>query len=341
MIIALLDEAVAAGARFEAACDEAGLAPTTIQRWRKSLDADDARKGPRRKPANALTDAEESEVVALMNAPEHSSMSPDTLVPYLASLGIYVASQSTFYRIARRRKLLRHRGPARPRKRHRPREYRATGPNQVWAWDITYLPTTVRGCFFKLYIIIDVWSRMLVGAEVHEVEDDAIAARLIERCCAEQGVQPDQLVLHADNGGAMKGNTMLAKLEQLGVVPSFSRPRVSNDNAFAESVIRTVKYCPSYPQRPFDDLAAACAWVAAFVAWYNEEHLHSGIAFVTPAQRHHRHDVVILAHRHEVYQRARAQRPDRWTGTTRNWEQPQTVFLNREHPQNSSNSQST
>lgn len=341
MIIALIDEAVTAGARLEAACDEAGLASTTIQRWRSSPDAIDARKGPRHKPANALTDAEESEVVALMNAPEHSSMSPDTLVPYLATLGIYVASQATFYRIARRRKLVRHRGRARPRKRHRPREYRATGPNQVWAWDITYLPTLVRGSFLKLYIVIDVWSRMIVGAEVHDAEDDAIAAQLIERCCTEQGVRRDQLVLHADNGGAMKGNTMLAKLDQLGVVPSFSRPRVSNDNAFAESVIRTVKYCPSYPQRPFADLAAARAWVAAFVAWYNEEHLHSGIAFVTPAQRHHRHDIVILAHRHEVYQRARAQRPDRWTGATRNWTQPQTVFLNREHPQHSTTSQST
>lgn len=332
MILALIDEAVASGARLRRACREVGLAATTLARWREAPDADDARRGPKKKPVNALTDREERDVIALMNAPEHSSMSPDKLVPYLATLGIYVASQSTFYRIARRLKLLARRGRARPRKHRRPREHRATGPNQVWAWDITFLPSLVRGRFFKLYIVLDVWSRMIVGAEVHEVEDDAIAARLIERCCLEQGVRRDELVLHSDNGGAMKGNTMLAKLEQLGVMPSFSRPRVSDDNAFAESVIRTVKYHPSYPDRPFADLDDARAWVLAFVAWYNEEHLHSGIAFVTPAQRHHGLDLAILAHRHDVYERARDRRPERWTKNTRNWEQPKTVFLNREHP---------
>jgi putative transposase len=253
-------------------------------------------------------------------------------VPYLATLGIYVASQSTFYRIARKMKLLAHRGRARPRTHRRPREYRATGPNQVWAWDITFLPSCVRGRFFKLYVILDVWSRLIIGAEVHEVESDAIAARLIERCCVEQEVRRDDLVLHSDNGSAMKGNTMLAKLEQLGVIPSFSRPRVSDDNAFAESVMRTIKYHPSYPQRPFADLETAREWVSGFVAWYNDEHLHSGIAFVTPAQRHHGLDIAVLTHRHDLYQRARARRPDRWTGNTRRWEQPKTVFLNREHP---------
>jgi putative transposase len=202
------------------------------------------------------------------------------------------------------------------------------GPNQVWAWDITFLPTTVRGRFLKLYVIIDVWSRMIVGAEVHEHEDDAIAARLVEACCIEQGVRRDQLVLHADNGGAMKGNTMLAKMQQLGVMPSFSRPHVSDDNAFAESVMRTIKYCPAYPEQPFADLAEARNWVATFVAWYNEEHLHSGIRFVAPAQRHRGEDVAILAHRHAVYTAARERHPERWTGETRNWARPQTVILN-------------
>jgi putative transposase len=331
MILEIIDEAVAGGAPLYKACRTVGLVPTTLARWRGVPAADDARRGPNTKPSNALTEPEEREAIALMNAPEHSSMSPETLVPYLATLGIYVASQATFYRIARRLKLLARRGRTRPRKHRRPREHRATRPNQVWAWDITFLPSLVRGRFFKLYIVLDVWSRLIVGAEVHEVEDDAIAAKLIERCCIEQGVRRDELVLHSDNGGAMKGNTMLAKLEQLGVMPSFSRPRVSDDNAFAESVIRTVKYHPSYPDRPFADLDDARAWVLAFVAWYNEEHLHSGIAFVTPAQRHHGLDVAILAHRHDVYERARDRHPERWTRNTRNWEQPKTVFLNREH----------
>jgi transposase InsO family protein len=206
----------------------------------------------------------------------------------------------------------------------------ADGPNQVWAWDITFLPTEVRGRFLKLYVVIDVWSRMIVGAVVHEVEDASLAAELIESCCIEQNVTADQLVLHADNGGAMKGNTMLAKLQQLGVMPSFSRPSVSDDNAFAESVMRTIKYNPAYPDQPFASLAEARAWVATFVAWYNEEHLHSGIQFVTPAQRHHGLDIAILAHRHEVYTAARARHPERWTGATRNWERPSIVVLNPE-----------
>lgn len=333
MIIELLDEAVASGAPHSDACRAIGLAPTTVARWKASPETEDGRRGPNTKPSNALTDAEEREAIALMNAPEHSSMSPDVLVPHLATLGIYVASQATLYRILRRRKLLRCRGRARARSHRRPREHVATGPNQVWAWDITYLPTVVRGRFVKLYVVLDVWSRLIVGAEVHEEEDDAIAARLIERCCAEQGVEPNQLVLHSDNGGAMKGNTMLAKLQQLGVMPSFSRPHVSDDNAFAESVMRTVKYNPSYPDRPFADLAAARAWVATFVAWYNDEHLHSGIGFVTPAQRHHGHDLAILEHRKATYAAARMRRRDRWLGNTRRWDRPDVVKLNPQTPE--------
>jgi putative transposase len=331
MIIELIDEAVATGASFGKACGVIGLAPTTVARWKSAPDDADGRRGPKTPPPNALSADERAEVVAIMNAPENSSMSPESLVPYLATLGMYLASQSTLYRIARALKLLGVRGRARRRAHRRPREAVAKGPNQVWSWDTTFLPTTVRGRFLKLDVVIDVWSRMIVGAEVHDVEDDAIAARMIERCCLAQGVCPDQLVLHSDNGGAMKGNTMLAKLQQLGVMPSFSRPRVSDDNPFAESVMRTVKYCPAYPDHPFADLAAARAWVATFVAWYNEEHLHSGIRFVTPSQRHHGQDIAILEHRHAVYLAARARHPERWTGETRCWARPETVILNPSH----------
>lgn len=328
VIMELIDEAVASGAGYGKACQTVGLASTTVARWRAAPATDDRRRGPKTTPRNALTAEERAEVVAVMSAPENSSMSPDSLVPYLATLGFYFASQSTFYRIARSCKLLQARGRARRRSHRRPREFVASGPNQVWAWDITFLPTMVRGRFLKLYVIIDVWSRMLVGAEVHEVEDDAIAAKMVERCCQEQGVRRDQLVLHSDNGGAMKGNTMLAKLQQLGVMASFSRPRVSDDNAFAESVMRTIKYNPAYPAHPFVDLESARAWVATFVVWYNEEHLHCGIRFVTPSQRHHGLDVAILAHRQEVYLAARARHPERWTGKTRCWKRPEIVILN-------------
>lgn len=331
MLLELIDEAVANGASLAKACATVGLAPTTIARWRsRPPGTGDARRGPKTRPANALSDTERAEVIELMNIPEHSSMSPSTLVPMLASLGIYVASESTFYRIAREANLLRSRGRARVRSHRRPREFRATGPKQVWAWDITYLPTAVRGRFLKLYVVLDVWSRMIVGAEVHEVEDATLAALLIESCCAEQHVSRDQLVLHSDNGSAMKGSTMLAKLQQLGVMPSFSRPSVSDDNAFAESVMRTIKYNPAYPEKPFADLDEARAWVATFVVWYNHEHMHSGIQFVSPAQRHLGLDIEILAHRHRVYVAARARHPRRWTGNVRNWSHPNLVVLNPE-----------
>lgn len=330
MLIELIDEAVASGAPRYKACQAVGIAPTTLARWRANPTAEDGRRGPNSTPRNALSEAEVNDVVAVMNAPEYSSMSPCVLVPMLATLGMYLASESTLYRIARKRKLLTSRGRARAPKNRRPRQFVASGPKQVWAWDITYLPTTVRGRFLKLYLVLDVWSRMIVGAVVHEVEDPDLAAELLAAAYSEQDVAPDQLVLHADNGGAMKGNTMLAKMQQLGVMPSFSRPRVSDDNAFAESMMRTVKYCPLYPDGPFEDLASAREWVARFVAWYNHEHLHSGIRFVTPAQRHHGQDVAILDHRHQVYEAARDRRPERWTGRTRNWSRPGDVILNPE-----------
>lgn len=337
MLVELIDQAVASGAPLGKACAVVGLAPTTVARWRARPDVEDRRRGPNTRPRNSLSSSERENVVAVMNAPEHSSMAPSTLVPLLATLGFFLASESTFYRIARERKLLRSRGRVRTRSRRRPRELAARGPNQVWSWDITFLPTQVRGRFLKLYVIIDVWSRMIVGAEVHEEEDASLSAALVESCCLEQGVSADQLALHSDNGGAMKGSTMLAKLQQLGVMPSFSRPSVSDDNPFAESVMRTIKYSPAYPEQPFADLDAARQWVATFVSWYNDEHLHSGIRFVTPAQRHHGLDVAILAHRHEIYTAAHARHPERWTGSTRNWARPELVVLNPERVRNERN----
>ena len=201
----------------------------------------------------------------------------------------------------------------------------------MWAWDITYLPAAVRGTFWYLYSIIDVWSRKIVGWAVHEVQSDELAAQLADDACRHEGVERGQLVLHADNGAAMKGKTMLVKLEELGVVPSFSRPRVSDDNPFAEALFRTMKYRPNYPDRPFVTLEDARRWVTTFVAWYNDDHQHSGIRFVTPSQRHDGREVAILARRHELYVAARARRPGRWSRNTRNWTPIASVRLNPEH----------
>ena len=137
-------------------------------------------------------------------------------------------------------------------------------------------------------------------------------------------------MLHSDNGAAMKGSTMLASMQNLGVMPSFSRPRVSNDNAYAETLFRTAKYCPLWPQKPFDTLVAARAWVQRFVQWYNEEHRHSGIRYVTPAQRHRGEAPELLQHRVAVYEAARKRQPQRWSGKIRNWTLPDAVWLNPE-----------
>ncbi len=330
MILELIDETIAAGARLGPCCGILGLDTRTVQRWRKNPDGDDARRGPPQRPANALTPEEEQEIVDLLVSPEFVQLSPNELVPMLADMGLYVASESTMYRVLRKRKMLRHRERSRPKTHRRPRARVATGPNQVWSWDITYLRSSIRGVWWRLYVVIDIWSRKIVAWAIYDRECEQLAAALVERACRAEGISREQLVLHADNGGAMKGQTMLAKLQDLGVVASFSRPRVSNDNPFSEALFRTLKYRPSFPRKPFVTLEDARAWMVGFVRWYNEDHRHSGIRYVTPQQRHDGHDLELLAHRERIYEAARRRRPDRWSRTTRNWEPILEVTLNPE-----------
>lgn len=325
-MLALIDEAVKAGARFRRACAVVGLPARTVQRWKAGV-GDDLRCGPRSAPANRLTERERTKVIDIANSREFRDLSPKQIVPQLADKGTYVASESTFYRVLRAADLLHHRAPsAAPTPRPRP-DHAATGPNQVWSWDITFLRSAVRGLFYRLYMIVDIWSRKIVGWEIHEEERSELAAALFLRASEEHGVEPAGLVFHADNGGPMKGSTMLATLQRLGVVASFSRPRVSDDNPYSEALFRTLKYRPGYPSKPFASLEEARAWVAGFVAWYNQEHLHSGIGFVTPADRHAGRDVAILAYRRDVYLRAAQRRPDRWSREPRRWERQAVVHL--------------
>lgn len=329
MIIALIDEAVAAGARREAACGAVGLCARTLERWR-SGKLDDERRGPKTAPANKLTAMERREVLDTVNARRFRDLSPNQIVPLLADEERYVASESTMYRILREEKLLKHRGVMKAPVRRPPNEHLAVGPNQVWSWDITYLKSPIRGAFFYLYMVVDVWSRKVVGWEVHDVESATLAATLFEETCRRQRVDPRGIVLHADNGGPMKGSTMVTTLERLGVLPSFSRPHVSDDNPYSEALFRTLKYRPEFPSKPFIDVTAARAWVDGFVRWYNGTHLHSGIRFVTPNARHTGQDVELLAKRHAVYENARARNPARWTSSTRNWAPIRKVYLNPE-----------
>ena len=327
-VLELLDEAVAAGARLARGCQVLGLSARTVQRWRRGGLEDGRTRARRPQPANALSPEERERALALLCSPEWRDLSPKQVVPRLADEGLYIASESTLYRLLREAKLQRHRTPSRPAKRRGPRRHEARGPNQVWTWDITYLPSAVRGQFHYLYLVVDLYSRKVVAWQVHASEEAEYAAALITEACYREGITEHQLVLHSDNGSPMKGATLLATLQALGVTPSFSRPRVSNDNPYSESLFRTVKYRPWYPERPFVDLAAARDWVERFVAWYNHEHRHSAIRFVTPHQRHTGHDRELLNRRHALYLEARARRPERWRGRTRNWTPIGSVWLN-------------
>ena len=326
MILKMVDEAIARGARVGKACPRLGYALRTVQRWREAEE--DRRVGPKRSPSNKLSSAERRRILEVVNSEEFRDLSPKQIVPRLADKGIYVASESSIYRLLREEGQLAHRASARPSIKRPKIEHVAMGPNQVWSWDITYLRGPVRGAFLYLYLVVDVFSRRIMGWEVCDEESMERASALIRRSCAENHVDPKGLVLHSDNGGPMKGSTMLATLQWLGIVPSFSRPRVSDDNAFSEALFRTLKYRPTYPARGFESAAASTAWVQRFVAWYNGEHRHSGIKFVTPDDRHFGREQRVLVRRAAVYELARSRRPERWSRQTRNWTPAGLVRLN-------------
>jgi putative transposase len=328
VILALVDEAVAAGAREERASEVIGIAARTLSRWRTEGGGEDQRKGPSTPPPHKLDEEERQRVLDTANSVAFRDLSPRQIVPRLADAGQYIASESTFYRVLREADQLAHRSHARPAKAHKPKEHVARGPNEVWSWDITYLRSAVRGAYFYLYMVIDVYSRKIVGWEVHIEENSKLAAELVQSAIHAESADAARLVLHSDNGGPMKGSTMLATLQRLGVIASFSRPSVSDDNPFAEALFRTLKYRPGYPKKPFENIESARAWVEGFVAWYNGEHLHSGIRYVTPEDRHAGRDKGILAKRHVVYTAAKKRTPQRWTGPTRNWSPIGAVYLN-------------
>ena len=316
------------GARLFKACEVMGITVRTYQRWGKDRARADARHGPRGTPANALSAEEKERIVAIATSENFRELAPSQIVPILAEEGTYVASESSFYRVLRQGKLLTHRGRSRPAVHHRPMEYVAKGPNEVWSWDITYLRGPVRGQFLYLYLVVDIWSRMIMAWEVAEEESSEIASRMIAGACMELGVDGNQLVIHSDNGGPMKGATLLATLQFLGIVPSFSRPRVSDDNPYSEALFRTVKYRPEYPSRAFGSVAEAREWVQRFARWYNTDHRHSGIKFVSPAARHEGREEEILSKRKETYEQARRRQPNRWSRGTRNWSAVGEVVLN-------------
>lgn len=342
MTVANVREAVHAGARLARACEVVGISERTYQRWQKEPSGgEDRRNGPRNGPANRLTQKERAVVLETLNSPEFRNQSPKQVVPVLAERGEYIGSESSMYRILAEEGLNAHRAPSRPARHTKPREFVAQGPGQVLTWDITYLRSPVRGAFFYLYLAVDVWSRKILGWAVHDGESSAYASTLIRTVIRENGLSPETLAVHMDNGSPMKGATLRATLEALGVQASYSRPHVSNDNPYSEALFRTLKYRPEYPTKPFQSLEAAQKWVAGFEVWYNTQHRHSAIGYVTPEQRYSGAAEAVFTRRRQVYEAARRRNPQRWTGDVRRWEAPDVVYLNPEDPLNTVTAGST
>lgn len=279
-------------------------------------------------PKNKLSAEEKDEILTLVTQEEYLDLPPTQIVPKLADQGIYIASESTMYRVLHEEKMQNHRGRSQKPERRIPESHLAEAPNEVWTWDITWLGGPAKGLFYRLYMIIDLFSRKVVGWEVWETEEAKYAESLVRKAVINEQIQGEPLVLHSDNGSPMKAATFLGLLETLGIQSSFSRPRVSNDNPYSEAMFRTLKYRPDFPHKGFATLEEARQWSRKFVRWYNEVHLHSGINYVTPAPCHTGEHIDVLEKRKEVYEAARARHPERWTRDTRNWNPREQVALN-------------
>ena len=280
-------------------------------------------------PCNKLSDKERQDIIDICNKPEFANLTPNQIVPTLADREIFLASESTFYRVLKEHNQLVNRSRSKPKgHRKKPRTQKALAPNCVWTWDISYMPSLIKGQHFYLYMILDIFSRKIVGAEVYAQELGEHAANLLQRATWTEKCVDQKVVLHSDNGAPMRSYTMLAKMQDLGVISSYSRPRVSNDNPYSEALFKTVKYSPQWPSQGFHSIDEARVWVDEFVKWYNTIHKHSGIKYVTPDERHRGIDIAILNKRDEVYRKAKSEHPERWSQSHRNWDFINEVQLN-------------
>ena len=314
-LLADTKEAQEAGARISQIEKILGLSCRSLQRW--NHNDIDKRPFAKQTSPKALSQEERDLILKTCNLDEFKDMTPNKIVPILAQRGTYIASESMFYKVLKENKQLKHRSNSKePKKIVEPKTLVATGPNQLLSWDITYMRTSIKGVFFYLYLFMDVYSRKIVGWRIEDEESGDYAKQTVEQICL--GNNLEGIFLHSDNGGPMTCGTILATMQYLGITASYSRPSVSNDNPYSESLFKTLKYKPGYPKN-FETIEEARNWVEEFVKWYNTEHLHSGIKFVTPEQRHNGDDKDILAKRDATYQAAKKMNPKRWTRTTRNW----------------------
>lgn len=329
-IMKMYHEAKDSGARQSMICQILGLTPKTIQRWDKPDKLPcDGRKARQFTPPTKITKDERQHIIRICNSTEFCEMTPNQIVPILAERACYIASERTFYRILKEENQLAHRQKSKPKTpRNKPKALCASGPRQIITWDITYLKTTVRGHFYYLYLFVDIFSRKIVGWQIHHQECSQLAADIVKDIAKTEGYLEGQVYVHSDNGGPMKGAAIQATFHQLGITPSYSRPSVSNDNPYSESLFKTLKYCPYYPDQPFNDIQVARQWMVKFTQWYNNEHRHSSIKYVTPSQRHDGLDIDILVKRKQTYDQAKETHPARWSGQVRNWKRENAVFLN-------------
>ncbi|MFO7736440.1 MAG: IS3 family transposase [bacterium] len=327
-VVALIEEAHYNGARYWKCCEVVEISLRTLQRWKRE-GMKDRRKGAKKRVVRKLSPEQNQEIISVCTSREFRDLSPHHIVPRLLDRGIYLGSVRTIYRVLKDADKLHHRSNCRVRrKRSKPPERKADASNKVWCWDITWLPCTIRGLFFYAYVIIDIYDRSIVGWSVHTEESEVHSRDLFER--VSQGRNIMFSYLHSDNGKPMKGSSLTAFLKDLEVDTSFSRPRTSNDNPFIESFFRTLKYSPKYPLR-FEEITEAREWTANFVNWYNTEHRHSALDYVTPHEKRFGKAEKIYAKRNKLMQQIREENPEIWgKRNAKRWGGPDAVFLNPE-----------
>ena len=314
---------------ISAACESLGVPRSSFYRARQPKNA----PKPRPTPERALTAEEKAQVRQTLNSERFQDSAPRQVYAALLDDGEYLCSWRTMYRILdeykevrERRNQLRHPAYSKP-------QLLATGPNQLWSWDITKLRGPAKWTYYYLYTILDVFSRYVPGWLIAECESSRLAQQLIAETCAKQGIVPEQLTLHADRGSAMRSKTVALLLADLGVTKTHSRPYVANDNPYSEAQFKTMKYRPDYPDR-FGSIQDARAWARPFFRWYNHEHHHSGLALLTPATVHYGQAQTVIDRRQMVLQAAYAARPERFVrGLPKPPSLPTEVWINK--PQSS------
>lgn len=322
-IILAIDEAVASGARLKMACDAIQLCPRRLRRWRKT--AEDGRKGGYRAVNQRLSMPEKDAIAEVLERPEIKELPVKVAYATLLDQGVCLASPSTFARVIKERGLRQNRNARRTQKAKRP-ELVATGPGQVWCWDITWLDAPTRGTYFYLYMAIDMFSRKVVAWEVFAKEDGALARDLFAAALEMEGIPPGQIMIHADNGKPMKSKTLRSLFDDLSVKASYGRPHTSNDNAFAESLFATFKGRVSFPEC-FENIPSARTFCMEFFTWYNCFHFHSSLDYVTPQSVHEGLHPDIFAKRNMLLEMNRIMHPSRHGGKAKTFGIPTEVRL--------------